>query len=36
MIEAVGKQWPLDLSTELVREMGRLVIAGYHQDGRAR
>ena len=33
VIEAVGKQWPLDLSTELVREMGRLVIAGYHQDG---
>lgn len=33
VIEAIGKQWPLDLSTELVREMGRLVIAGYHQDG---
>ncbi|MBV9848327.1 MAG: zinc-binding dehydrogenase [Armatimonadetes bacterium] len=33
VIEAVGKQWPLDLSTELVREMGRLIIAGYHQDG---
>lgn len=33
VIEAVGKQWPLDLATELVREMGRLVIAGYHQDG---
>ncbi len=33
VIECVGKQWPLDLSTELVREMGRLVIAGYHQDG---
>ena len=33
VIECVGKQWPLDLSTELVREHGRLVIAGYHQDG---
>lgn len=32
-IEAVGKQWPLDLATDLVREMGRLVVAGYHQDG---
>jgi len=32
-IEAVGKQWPLDLAAELVRERGRLVIAGYHQDG---
>ncbi len=33
VIEAVGKQWPLDLATELTKEMGRLVIAGYHQDG---
>lgn len=33
VIEAVGMQWPLDLSAELVRERGRLVIAGYHQDG---
>lgn len=33
VIEAVGKQWPLDLAGELVREGGRLVIAGYHQDG---
>ena len=33
VIEAVGKQWPLDLSAELVKERGRLVIAGYHQDG---
>lgn len=32
-IEAVGKQWPLDLSAEITRERGRLVIAGYHQDG---
>jgi threonine dehydrogenase-like Zn-dependent dehydrogenase len=33
VIEAVGKQWPLDLSGELTRERGRLVVAGYHQDG---
>jgi threonine dehydrogenase-like Zn-dependent dehydrogenase len=32
-IEAVGKQWPLDLAAELTREGGRLVVAGYHQDG---
>jgi threonine dehydrogenase-like Zn-dependent dehydrogenase len=32
VIEAVGKQWPLDLAAELTREGGRLVIAGYHQD----
>lgn len=33
VIEAVGEQWPLDLATELTRERGRLIIAGYHQDG---
>ncbi len=33
VIEAVGLQWPLDLAGELTRERGRLVIAGYHQDG---
>jgi threonine dehydrogenase-like Zn-dependent dehydrogenase len=33
VIEAVGKQWPLDLAGELVAEGGRLVVAGYHQDG---
>lgn len=33
VIECVGKQWPLDLAAELTRERGRLVIAGYHQDG---
>jgi threonine dehydrogenase-like Zn-dependent dehydrogenase len=32
-IEAVGKQWPLDLAGELVREGGKLIVAGYHQDG---
>ncbi len=33
VIEAVGKQWPLDLAAELTRERGRLMVAGYHQDG---
>jgi threonine dehydrogenase-like Zn-dependent dehydrogenase len=33
VIEAVGKQWPLDLAGELTRERGKLIIAGYHQDG---
>lgn len=33
VIEAVGQQWPLDLAGELTRERGRLIIAGYHQDG---
>jgi threonine dehydrogenase-like Zn-dependent dehydrogenase len=33
VIEAVGKQWPLDLAGELVKERGKLVVAGYHQDG---
>jgi threonine dehydrogenase-like Zn-dependent dehydrogenase len=33
VVEATGKQWPLDLSAELTRERGRLVVAGYHQDG---
>ncbi len=33
VIEAVGKQWPLDLAAELTKEGGKLVVAGYHQDG---
>ncbi|WP_374471087.1 zinc-binding dehydrogenase [Phenylobacterium sp.] len=33
VIEAVGKQWPLDLAAELTKERGKLIIAGYHQDG---
>jgi threonine dehydrogenase-like Zn-dependent dehydrogenase len=32
-IEAVGLQWPLDLAGELTGERGRLVVAGFHQDG---
>jgi threonine dehydrogenase-like Zn-dependent dehydrogenase len=33
VVEAVGKHWPLDLAAELCAERGRLVVAGYHQDG---
>jgi len=33
VIEAVGKQWPLDLAGELVGDGGKLIVAGYHQDG---
>jgi threonine dehydrogenase-like Zn-dependent dehydrogenase len=33
VIEAIGKQQPLDLAADLTRERGRLIIAGYHQDG---
>lgn len=33
VVEAVGKQWPLDLAAELTRERGKLIVAGYHQDG---
>jgi threonine dehydrogenase-like Zn-dependent dehydrogenase len=33
VIEAVGYQWPLDLAGELVKEGGKLIVAGYHQDG---
>jgi threonine dehydrogenase-like Zn-dependent dehydrogenase len=33
VIEVVGMQRPLDLATKLARVRGRLVIAGFHQDG---
>lgn len=33
VIEAVGNQAALDLGSELVSFGGRLIIAGYHQDG---
>ena len=33
VVEATGKQKPLDLAVELTAVRGRLVIAGYHQDG---
>lgn len=34
VIECTGKQRPLELAGELVRERGRLIIVGYHQDPR--
>ncbi|TFZ04338.1 MDR/zinc-dependent alcohol dehydrogenase-like family protein [Ramlibacter rhizophilus] len=33
VIEATGLEWPLQLASEMTAERGRLVIAGYHQDG---
>jgi 2-desacetyl-2-hydroxyethyl bacteriochlorophyllide A dehydrogenase len=33
VLEVTGRQAPLDLASKLVRVRGRLVIAGYHQDG---
>jgi threonine dehydrogenase-like Zn-dependent dehydrogenase len=33
VVEAVGAQRPLDLAGRLTRVRGRLVIAGFHQDG---
>ena len=33
VVECTGKQWPLDVAGEITRERGRLVVAGYHQDG---
>lgn len=34
VIEATGLQAPLDFATEITAERGRLVVAGFHQDGR--
>jgi threonine dehydrogenase-like Zn-dependent dehydrogenase len=36
VIEATGAQEGLDLATQLTRERGKLIIAGYHQDGTRR
>ncbi|QRR00293.1 MDR/zinc-dependent alcohol dehydrogenase-like family protein [Dyadobacter sandarakinus] len=33
VIEATGKQQGIDVATEAVAEGGRMVVAGYHQDG---
>lgn len=33
VIECTGKQWPLDLAGELAGYYGKIIIAGYHQDG---
>ncbi|HYH08817.1 MAG TPA: zinc-binding dehydrogenase [Thermoanaerobaculia bacterium] len=33
VVECIGSQWPLDIANDVIGERGRLVIAGYHQDG---
>lgn len=33
VIEATGKQEAIDVATEIVGEGGKMIIAGYHQDG---
>ncbi len=33
VIECTGKEWPLNLSAALTRVRGKLIVAGYHQDG---
>ena len=33
VIECTGKEWPLNLAGELTAERGKLIIAGFHQDG---
>ncbi len=33
VIEATGKQEAIDIATEIVCESGKIIIAGYHQDG---
>ncbi len=33
VIEATGKQEAIDVATEIVAEGGKMIIAGYHQDG---
>jgi len=33
VIEATGKQEAIDIATEIVCEGGKMIIAGYHQDG---
>jgi threonine dehydrogenase-like Zn-dependent dehydrogenase len=33
IIECTGKEWPLSLASELTAERGKLIIAGFHQDG---
>jgi threonine dehydrogenase-like Zn-dependent dehydrogenase len=33
VIEATGKEWPLNLSIEITKVRGKLIVAGFHQDG---
>lgn len=32
-LECTGKEWPLNLGIEITRTKGKLIVAGYHQDG---
>ncbi|MFC4874028.1 MDR/zinc-dependent alcohol dehydrogenase-like family protein [Negadavirga shengliensis] len=36
VIEVTGKEWPLNLAIELTKTRGRLIVAGFHQDGMRR
>jgi threonine dehydrogenase-like Zn-dependent dehydrogenase len=33
VVECIGAQWPLDIAGDVIAERGRMIIAGYHQDG---
>jgi threonine dehydrogenase-like Zn-dependent dehydrogenase len=33
VIEATGKQEGIDIATEIIAEGGKMIVAGYHQDG---
>lgn len=33
VIEATGKQWPLNIAGDITSNRGKLIIAGFHQDG---
>ena len=33
VIDCTGKEWPLNLSIELTAVRGKLIVAGFHQDG---
>src|SRR4029079_4335321 len=33
VIEATGKQGAIDIATEIINEGGKMIIAGFHQDG---
>jgi threonine dehydrogenase-like Zn-dependent dehydrogenase len=33
VIEATGKQWPLEIAGDIIAIKGKMIIAGFHQDG---
>lgn len=35
-IEASGQEWPLNVAIDITGERGKLIVAGYHQDGMRR